>query len=318
MATWFIAKKGLAIGIVASGASISGLVIPMMLKFIIDDHGFNPAARWVSALSGLTSILAFFLARPNPKHPLRRPETWAKKDTWVDTDAFYVPSFAWLCASISFLFFGFYAVFFNLEEWAVQRGFGWRSGRLSVNRDHGDAIESFWLLAIMNASSTIGRIGSAYLCDRFGALHVHCTVTYVASMLVLFLWQFADSLQAAIAFVVCFGAFSGAVIGLPPASCAQICDRLDLKSQLGHWTGMMYGCSAVFALSGPLIAGHLISVYDTYATVQNWSGGCLVASASCMAMAIWYLPAKSTKQQPKRSSASSFSEVWDPPVKEEV
>lgn len=89
----------------------------------------------------------------------------------------------------------------------------------------------------MNAASTIGRIGSAYLCEQFNPLKVHCAVTSVSSLLCFFLWTFASNIDTALAFVVLFGATSGSVIGLPPASMAAI---LRTKTErLGQWTGTL-------------------------------------------------------------------------------
>jgi len=294
VATWFKAKKGFAIGIVASGASIAGLVYPYMLRQLIRTHGFNNAQRYVSTVTTITAALAIVIARPNPAHHIRKPETWFRVRVFIDTHAFRNRSFVWLVTAICFMFFGFYSVFFNLEQWAVSKGFGFRALN-TIGAESGlpsapasGQIHSFWLLAIMNASSTIGRLGSAYLCDHFGALNVHAVVMAIASLLVLLLWTMASDLSSALAFVVVFGAFSGAVIGLPPASVAYILGPDPLaQAKLGQWTGMMYSTAAIFALTGPVIAGHLITHYDTFLTVQCWAGGCLAVSAMCLGMAIW-------------------------------
>lgn len=297
VATWFKAKKGFAIGIVASGASIAGLVYPMMAKFLLIEVGFNDSTRYVAAVTTATSALAILCARPNPEHRLRKPKKWADFRVFVDTHAFQHPPFAWLTAAICFLFFGFYAVFFNLEEWAADTGLGYKD-RLPGSLDdvelerpvHNDAVRTFYLLSIMNATSTLGRLSSAYLCDHFGALNVHCVVTFVASLLVLILWTLAETVPTAISFVILFGIFSGAVIGLPPASMAHILGPDPAaQARLGQWTGMMYSSSAIFALTGPVIAGHLITDFNqNYITVQVWSGGCMFLSALCMATAIYY------------------------------
>lgn len=278
---------------VASGASIAGLIYPMMLKFLIQEVGFNNAQRYTATLTAVTCVLAILIARPNPAHPFRKPERWARVSVWVDTHAFRNYSFSWLCAAISFLFFGFYAVFFNLEEWADETGIGYKDnadGSPLVDEDtHSGAMRAFWLLSIMNATSTVGRLSSAYLCDHFGAMNVHCFVTLVASLLVLILWTLADTVAAAIGFVVVFGIFSGAVIGLPPASVAHILGPDPAaQAKLGQWTGMMYSSAAVFALTGPVIAGHLITEFaNDFRTVQLWSGACMFLSATCMGMSIY-------------------------------
>jgi MFS family permease len=282
----------------------------MMTKFLIQSHGFNLAARYVAIVVCLTAALAVIIARPNPAHQIRKPDTWFKLSIFWDTHAFQNRAYSFLVASIAFLFFGFYAVFFNLEEWAVNEGFGYRKA-INTGLNAGieakparNSIETFWLLSIMNASSTIGRLGSAYLCDHFGALNVHATVTAVASILVLALWTLASNLSSAVAFVVIFGAFSGAVIGLPPASVAYILGPTpEAQAKLGQWTGMMYSCAAVFALTGPVIAGHLITEYSTFLTVQLWSGACMAMSATCMGGAIWCRRKEEKTRQRKESQA---------------
>lgn len=267
----------------------------MMAKFLLVEVGFNDSTRYVAAVTTLTSALAILIARPNPAHQLRKPHTWVDFRVFVDLHAYRYPPFAWLTASICFLFFGFYAVFFNLEEWAAAAGLGYKDeipGGPDISLQHEvpkDAVRTFYLLSIMNATSTIGRVSSAYLCDHFGALNVHAVVTFAASILVLLLWTMAKTVPAAIAFVVTFGVFSGAVIGLPPASVAYILGPDPIaQSRLGQWTGQMYSTAAAFALTGPVIAGHLISEYGSnYLTVQLWSGACLLLSASCMAAAVF-------------------------------
>ena len=301
VATWFGKRKGFAIGIVASGASIAGIVYPIMLKSLINQDDFDNAQRYVATLTVALAIATIFMVRPNPAHQVRKPEKWRKLDVFFDIHAFRNASFCWFTAAICFLFMGFYAVFFTLEEWAAVKGFGYRDptpsavGTSLAQEVADDAIRTFYLLAIMNGSSTIGRLSSSYLCDHFGALNVHATVTFIASLLVLVLWSTADSVKSAIAFVVTFGIFSGAVIGLPPASVAYILGPDPAaQAKLGQWTGMMYSTSAVFALTGPVIAGHLITKYDQrFITVQLWAGLCMLLSSFCMCMARLSLPKSS-------------------------
>lgn len=297
----------------------------MMTKFLIRDVGFNVAERYVATVITATCALAIFIARPNAHHPTRQVKHWkawfSVSEFW-DNKAFREPAYAFLVASIAFLFFGFYAVFFNLEEWAVSKGFGYRQPTGNVGENAGipapppdKAIETFWLLSIMNATSTIGRLGAAYLCDKLGALKIHAIVTTIASLLVLLLWTFANSLGAAISFVVIFGAFSGAVIGLPPASVAFVLGK-DRQAQLGQWTGMMYTCAAVFALTGPVIAGHLITEYSTFLTVQMWSGGNMMLSAMCMICAFYFKRRDDKHKELKRLPSNATT--WTSSEKQEV
>ena len=142
----------------------------------------------------------------------------------------------------------------------------------------------------MNAFSTCGRLGSTYLGDRWGSLNVNLFATSMAAVLVLVMWTLTHTLRSAVAFVVLYGAVSGAVIALPPATIAEILGpEPEAQAKLGQWTGMTYSVSAVFALTGPVIAGHLVSRYGGYLTVQLWAGNCLIVAALCMTMSRVYL-----------------------------
>jgi MCP family monocarboxylic acid transporter-like MFS transporter 10 len=142
----------------------------------------------------------------------------------------------------------------------------------------------------------------------FGALKVHTTVMFIGSLLVYVQWTFANTVGKALAFVVMFGIVSGAIIGLPPASVANIIDLSEDvdHSKLGQWTGMMYTMTSLFALTGPVIAGHLVSYYgNAYIAVQLWSGTCLLLSATCLLAAIWNSKRRSLRLRKTLSSAVS-------------
>jgi MCP family monocarboxylic acid transporter-like MFS transporter 10 len=181
------------------------------------------------------------------------------------------------------------------------RGFGTRSSSKAEKFTHNmddKPLETFWLLTIMNGASTVGRLTLAQFSDKTGPLNMHIVSQLISSLLTFILWSLAGSETDAIAFCVVFGIFSGMVIGLPPASIANILSCTYTapgteglaKKKLGHWVGMMYSCAAIPALVGPLISGHLITQYQSYITVQMWSGTNLMLSFICMVVARWYLP----------------------------
>ena len=317
--TWFPKRRGLAVGYVACGASIAGVIYPTMLRYLITLVGFNNGVRYVATLTSVTCIFSFIFCTPNPQHDHHDPKKWLAIQTWFDLEAFRSTAFCWFTAAVAFLFLGFYPIFFNLEEvcnhqhidgtpankeqWASVKGYGTRPATSTATQTNtADAsdkpLETFWLLTIMNGASTVGRMLLAHFSDPIGALNMHIGSTITASLLVLLLWTLAGSETEAIVFCVVFGLFSGMVIGLPPASVGNILNctytspenKPLAKKKLGHWTGMMYFFAGIPALTGPLIAGHLITEYKSYITVQMWSGTCLVICFCCMFVARWYLP----------------------------
>jgi hypothetical protein len=166
-----------------------------MVRYITALLGFNNAVRCVAAVAAGTGFFTFCFATPNPDHEHPRPQSYRALRTWIDTAAFKNNAFCWYMASIAFLFFGFYPVFFNLEEvglnldhiyvrrhtlthllhqWAATRNFGYRDGMGAAAGQgppspagHEDPIQTFWLLSIMNGSSTCGRIFMASFSDRY-------------------------------------------------------------------------------------------------------------------------------------------------------
>lgn len=87
-----------------------------MIRWLIEEIGFNNAVRGVAGLAGVTCIFSVIFAKPNPKHVHPKPQSYAKLSTWVDSDALGNKAFIWFTIAVAWLFLGFYPVFFNLEE----------------------------------------------------------------------------------------------------------------------------------------------------------------------------------------------------------
>jgi MFS transporter, MCT family, solute carrier family 16 (monocarboxylic acid transporters), member 10 len=88
-----------------------------MLKYLIAHVDFNWAVRVVALTAAVTSGFALTFVRPSPQHIFRKPaQGWLKMSVWIDTHAFCNAAFSWYMVAICAMFFGFYAVFFNLEE----------------------------------------------------------------------------------------------------------------------------------------------------------------------------------------------------------
>lgn len=305
VAGWFVKWKILFMGVVASGASIAGLIYPMMLKHLIAIVGFHRAQRYVSIVTAVTSLIAVCFAVPNPERVIRQPKSWFNNRTYLDGNCFRrIPSLG-LVIGIGLMFTGFYAVFFNLEDWAGDTGLGRLDSTPAtesvtlIQEVPGDAIRTFWLLSIMNGCSTFGRVGILFVGNFAGALRTHALVSFIAALLLLALWTTATTIQQGLAFVVLYGVVSGADIALPPSSMADILgEDPEEKAKLGQWSGIMYACAAPFALAGPVLGGLLVGVGDLgYLPLQLWCGFAIMFSGAFMAWASWFhYPYKSLRK----------------------
>ena len=69
---YFTTHRGIAVGIVASGASMGGVVFPFALNRLFQQVGFASALRWTLLILGLPLALAIFLI----SSPMK-PKGWA-------------------------------------------------------------------------------------------------------------------------------------------------------------------------------------------------------------------------------------------------
>ena len=293
--SWHSKYKSFAAGIVASGASVFGFLFSLIWRTLLDHFGdFPETTLCVGSIVVFLGIFAVVFSRPNPHHPVNSTQKWGWS-TFVDTSAFRFAPFNWLTLGVAFMFLGFYALFFALEDWAHWKGVAYKGPRNMPPPDFKiGALQTWLLLGILNASSFIGRIGSAWSADHWcgphGALYVHSATTMTTSLLVFVFWPTLASVAAAIAFAVIFGAFSGAVIGMPAASMACAIGKGNKVGQrkLGQWIGMMYCFAALPSLVGPLVAGALTASFlssSGFLAMQMWCGTCLALASCCYFMA---------------------------------
>jgi len=288
-ATWFAGpKKGLMTGIVSCGAAVGGVVWSSTIRYLNTALGFANAVRVIGGMLFVITLLAAVLAIPNPDFTFRpRPQSYFKVSVWIDSSAFRSRVFVSFTAGICFVFLTYYAVFFNLEEWAAYSGVGFKSATPPPGFKL-PGLRTWYLLSIMSAASAIGRLVSSFLADRYGAVPVHTVVTSICGILLCVMWVLTTTFSVTVAFVVVFGAFAGSLIGLPPASVASILGHgKEKQAKLGQWVGLMYACAAVPELIGPVIGGHLITRYG-YLSLQLFCGVSFLAGTGCMLLAwIW-------------------------------
>ncbi|KAK3065638.1 hypothetical protein LTR53_018194, partial [Teratosphaeriaceae sp. CCFEE 6253] len=77
---WFVARKGLAFGIVWTGTGFSGAVVPWLLQWLLTSYGFRTALRvWavVVAILSLPSIYVLKNRLPISRTRTRRPVDWS-------------------------------------------------------------------------------------------------------------------------------------------------------------------------------------------------------------------------------------------------
>lgn len=132
---------------------------------------------------------------------------------------------------------------------------------------------SIYLLPILNAASTAGRVLPGYLADRLstGPLNILIPSTTAATILA-FAWIGIHNEPGIIVFCILYGFFSGTFVSLPPAAIASLSPDL---SEIGTRMGMSFFFAGLGVLIGTPIAGVLINVSRycasvTIRTCRSW------------------------------------------------
>ncbi len=146
-----------------------GLAYPIMLKYLIINHGFQYAVWCLFSVIAGTSWLAALLAARNPDMKTRKVEKYLSLKPWWDTSAYGNSCYRWYTAATCLVFFGFYSLPFFVGVWAEERGLGCQEDVLGGNgvRRCSHKFQTFWFVAIMNGCSFPGRMGGPAIAHKY-------------------------------------------------------------------------------------------------------------------------------------------------------
>ncbi|KAH6686659.1 riboflavin transporter MCH5 [Plectosphaerella plurivora] len=266
VSTWFYRRRAAALGIMVSGSSLGGVILPIMMTRMInadiDNVGFPWTIRAVGFLFLGLLIITCLTVRaripPTPR-PFRLKEY---SDNLKDVNLVLV-------ITASFLFYwGMFLPFNYIILQAQDQGM--------------DPTLTTYLLPIMNAVSIFGRILPGFAADKLGRYNVMIFITLLSAIVTLGLWIPGKNNASIIAYMVVFGFSSGGFISLAPALVAQISDI----RQIGIRTGVVFAIQSFGALTGSPIGGAIVAAQGgSYLGLQLFCGITMVASASVLCYA---------------------------------
>lgn len=254
---YFRRKRGFANGLAASGSSIGGVVYPIMFNQLQQKVGFPWATRAIGFLCFGTVCISFSIMR------IRFPPKEKRK--LYQLSAFKDPGYCIFCAAMFFGFLGFYNFLFYVQSYAIDTGIV-------------DSSLGFYLLSMLNAASTFGRILPNFIADHTGPLNMLTPAVTITSILA-FVWISVHTVPGIIILSVFYGFFSGGFVSLPPVVMASMTpDVRDLGTRLG----MVFAITSIGLLIGTPIGGAILSDTNKYLGVQLFTACCLVTSAVLM------------------------------------
>ncbi|KAI8072262.1 major facilitator superfamily domain-containing protein [Gilbertella persicaria] len=193
---WFTKRRGLALGLVASGSGIGGLIIPFVMTPV--NQRLGPG--WTYRILGFVCLFCDILACITVRQ--RIPSTKARKrlSQIIDFSVFKNANFVLFTIASNIGLFGYFIPYFFLPSYATYIG---------LSDTEGSA-----LVAVSAAGNFIGRIICGFLADRFGKVNTNLLFTFISSLSCLLIWTFSSSYGSLMAFSVVFGLTSGSFFAL--------------------------------------------------------------------------------------------------------
>ena len=241
--TYFSTRIGLAVGVGSSGSSIGGIIYPIILYRLIDRIGFAWSVRVVAFIALGTLLIPIAIMRMRVKAPKAR--------ALIDWSAFAdVPFIVFVIATL-IGFMGLSIVLFYLS---------YDAGDRHVT----DTKMSFYIVAVFNAGSTLGRIAPNALSDKTGPFNLLAPCA-VNTGILMFCMIAVKSEAAIIVVALLVGFFSGVFIAMPPVCFIAL---IKDKSRIGTRVGMGFSIAALGLLIGGPAGGSILGTKDPL----NWAG----------------------------------------------
>ncbi|KAM4057918.1 major facilitator superfamily protein [Hirsutella rhossiliensis] len=256
LVTWFSRRRAAAFGIMVSGSSVGGVVLPIMMTKLIDSIGFPWMMRTMAFIFLVLLIFACLTVRsrlaprPRPFHLIEYVDSL--KDVRMAVTTFAQFLFMWG------MFLPFNYALLQAESIGM-------SPSLVP-----------YLLPIMSAASIFGRIVPGIAADKLGRYNVMILITFTSALFCLVIWAPIKNSAGIVVFMVIFGFSSGGFISLSPTLIAQISDI----RQIGTRVGTAFAIQSLGALTGSPIGGSIVAAQNgNFLGLQLFCGFTMLAGS---------------------------------------
>ncbi|KAJ7108854.1 MFS general substrate transporter [Mycena crocata] len=258
----FSKRRGLASGVALSGSSVGATVFPIMLNHLIPKIGFPGAVRATGYIVMGCLIAGNALMRTRLPPRSQRPNAVSPDIKSFFTDAAYM--WAVLGALLSSI--GFYFPLIYIQLYAVQHSVG--------------AELAFYSIAILNGSSTFGRVIGNHLADIYGPFNVQVICTMITGGTIWAVLGVHNTWSLVLVSVL-YGIFSGAWLALAFACLSSLARSRD---EVGARTGLALALSSFGSLASAPIQGALLTRDFIWIRPIAFSASLMFTGAICFAV----------------------------------
>ncbi|KAG8760587.1 hypothetical protein FRC14_002589 [Serendipita sp. 396] len=239
MNEWFIARRGLANGVISAGAAAGGLILPLVLPGIIDRYGTAKTLRIIAVVFAvcLLPMLPFLKGRL----PLARVVGPAVRSGGEDRKWMKSPGFRFVMIVNTIQGFGYFVPLVWLPTFASEL--------------HLNATNSSLALSLLNGASLIGTLGFGALTDHmdtwllaFSTLLGTCLATFVGWGVISY------SLAGLIAFGMAYGVLAGGWSSFWPGFIKTVVSQEDPRLATTLMGYLMFSRGLGNILSTPITA----------------------------------------------------------------
>ncbi|PWN41356.1 MFS general substrate transporter [Ceraceosorus guamensis] len=255
---FFARRRGVALGIVASGSSLGGVVWPIVLDQLIH-HG--PGFEWALRISGFIALALLLAVLPLVKK--RVPPVQGK---FFALGAFKHVGFTMLLAGQFLVYLGLFWPYYYLPSLAASQGVA--------------STAIFYLASASNGASILGRLTAGLLGDKLGRYNI-LIISLSLSGLIIFSTIAAlplrgqEAKRTIFAIATVYGFFSGAFFALQAAAVTSLAPSAN---RVGEWIAMLYLAVSLPALFGPPIGAQLFQTRGYTAALAF--AGCMVSAGA--------------------------------------
>lgn len=136
---------------------------------------------------------------------------------------------------------------------------------------------AFYLLAIINAGSFVGRVLPPLVAHRLGPYNTLLPYLFITAI-IGFAWMSVRSVAGIVVFSIFYGFFSGSVLALPPTVILALSPDVRFA---GTRIGMSFGAAGLGVLVGNPIFGAIVDIpKGEFGGAQGFAAAMMVAGSS--------------------------------------
>jgi len=250
-AKWFVKRRGLALGIVASGIGFGTLIMSPVANYLISAYGWQMAYIIVGFIAWIVLIPTALMIKAGPvennalSYSKNKEEGGNVSDEWDTSEAVKTRSF-WLFLFSNLLWvLCLQMVMVHIYYYATDIG--------------APSMIAAGVLALIGGFSVLGRLVIGGASDRIGTKRAWL-FCLVCQIVIMFWLTMSESVWTLYLFAPVFGFSYGGIVPLVPAITGEFFGTKNLGAIIGF---MGFG-PTIGGVLGPFIAGYIFDVTGSY------------------------------------------------------